>query len=209
MDFEAQRNSNNSPTPSGTESDYSQLTGNERDEDYDDPNIEDTQYSHVTTPDKHPEASEITPEKAQSSRGCVADTEKSFSEKLAEIKEKVTGLDLEILSDIERNRDHFHTRKEYYKALASDLEKDNEELVEDNEALIRQFRGPQKGTATLKAENDKLKAENDKLKAEKDKLRAEKDSLEAEKDKLKAGKDNLEAERDKMIEDVKKLIPST
>lgn len=147
MGFEARRDSLLSSTSSDTRSNYSQSTGSEKDSD-DDPIIENTQHSHVTTPEKHPEASEIPLEKAQSSPRSEADTEENLSLKLAKIKTTFTDLLDEAdkalseaslsggnlqnrLKSTEKERDHYRKRKEDYKGYKLVLERKIQELRND------------------------------------------------------------------------------
>jgi len=154
---------------SATSSDYSQSTRNEQDDGI---TIKDPRDSHVTPPDKRPEASEIPPEEAHSSPESEADTEDSLSVKLAKIKTKVKKLfdeadkalseaslphgDLEILADIEKDRDHLFTRKEHHKKRASTLKG-------ENDALMEQLSASQKKAARSEARTNELIANAKKL----------------------------------------------
>ena len=83
MIFKARRDSVISSTSSDIGSHYSRSTGIEQDDD-DDTTIENTQNSL----ERHLEASEIPPEKVQSSPGSEADTGENLSSKLTEIKKR-------------------------------------------------------------------------------------------------------------------------
>lgn len=142
MTSKARRNSFISSTSFDTRSNYSQSTGDEQD-DYDDPTAEDTRDSHVTTPNKHPEALEIYSEKAQSLVSSDTYAKDSLPVMLTNMKTTVTDLIDKALSkaslsggelhnrlrSAEEERDHYRERKEDYKEYKAVLEEKVENLT--------------------------------------------------------------------------------
>ena len=159
----ARRDSLISSTSSDTRSNYSQSTGSEQDDDDDDTTIESTRNS----PKGHLEASEIPPEKAQSSQGSEADAGENLSSKLTEIKKNFTNLldeakkalseaslsggDLQNrLRSTEEERDHYLERKEQYKGYKLVLENEIQDLRENSDALQKQLAASQQEAVDLR-----------------------------------------------------------
>lgn len=147
MPSEARRDSLISSTSLDTRSNYSQSTGDEQD-DYDYPTVQDPRDSHGTTPNKHPEASEIHPEKAQSPFSSDTYAKDSLPVVLTNIQTQATDLldeanralskvslsggDLQNrLRSAEEERDHYRERKDEYKEYKLVLEKEIQELRND------------------------------------------------------------------------------
>lgn len=158
----ARRDSFISSTSSDTRSNYSQSTGIEQDDD-DDTTIESTR----NLPKGHLEASEITPEKAQSSPGSEADAGENLSSKLTEIKKNLTnlldeaekalseaspsGVDLQNrLRRTQEQRDQNLKRKEEYKGYTLVLEREIQDLREDSDALQKQLAASQQEAVDLR-----------------------------------------------------------
>jgi len=166
MDFKARRDSS---TSLDTRSSYSQPSGSEQDDD-DDTTIENTRNS----PERYLKASEIPPEKAQSSPGSEADAGENLSSKLMEIKKNFTNLldeakkalseaslsggDLQNrLRSTEEERDHYLKRKEQYKECKSVLKEEIQDLKEDLSASQKQLAASQQEVVILrKARNEMI-----------------------------------------------------
>lgn len=166
MDFkarEARRDSLISSTSSDTRSNYSQSTGIEQADDDDDTTIENTRNS----PERHFEASEIPPEKAQSSPGSEADTGENLSSKLTKIKKSFTSLLDEAekalsqaslsgedfqnrLRSTKEERDHYLKRKEQYKGYKLVLEKEIQDLKGESDALTKQLAASEQEVVDLR-----------------------------------------------------------
>jgi chromosome segregation ATPase len=173
MTSKARTDSLISSDPFDTRSNYSQSTGDEQD-DYDDPTIEDTRDSHVTTPNKHPEASEIRSEKAQSPLSSETYAKDSLLVMLTNMKTQATDLldeanralskvslsgeDLQNrLRSAEEDRDHYRERKEEYKKYKSVLEKEIQELRNDLAAFQNIMAASQNQLAASQQEVTKLR----------------------------------------------------
>jgi chromosome segregation ATPase len=162
MIFKARRDSVISSTSSDIGSHYSRSTGIEQDDD-DDTTIENTQNSL----ERHLEASEIPPEKVQSSPGSEADTGENLSSKLTEIKKNLTNLFDEaekILSEAslpgkdlqnrlrrtQEERDHYIERKKHHKRCNFILKREIQDLREDSDALQKQLAASQQEAVDLR-----------------------------------------------------------